>query len=292
MRKTLFYKNVTVLDFAYYSAESKIVGDAFRVDVFLSGEKNDEEMILDFSLVKKQIKKIIDDICDHRLAIPKKLTRAEGSFITVEEKEFYYKAPDEAFYLLDADTYSPEALARQLEKTILEQVPKNIDKVELSFESETEKQSYFHYTHGLRDHGGNCQRLFHGHRNTVRVFLDQKREEALESWLSESEFQSNVHFCYWDNVQNKNDFGDVLNRDLQIGRTDSKSLVHIAYESNQGHFEGKLSPEEVYFMPTETTIENLSYNFAQIIKRKKDISSEIEVWGFEGIGKGAKSTLT
>lgn len=292
MRKTLFYKNVTVLDFAYYSSEGKIVGDAFRVDIFLSGKKNDEEMILDFSLVKKQIKKIIDDICDHRLAIPKKLTKKESLSITVEEDDFYYKAPEEAFYLLDAEVYSSEALARQLEKTILEQVPKNIDKVELSFESEAEKQSYFHYTHGLRDHGGNCQRLFHGHRNTVRVFLDHKREKGLESWLSENEFQSNVHFCYWDNVQNKNEFSDVQKRDLQIGRTSSNSLVHIAYESNQGYFEGKLSPREVYFMPTETTIENLSYNFAQIIRRNKQISSEIEVWGFEGIGKGAKSTLT
>ena len=45
-------------------------------------------------------------------------------------------------------------------------------------------------------------------------------------------------------------------------------------------------------MPTETTIENLSYNYAQVLREKFQLEQAVEVWGFEGIGKGAKSTLS
>lgn len=193
---------------------------------------------------------------------------------------------------MDSHRVSDESLTTELEKLILKKLPTNITGLKISLRREQKlEEVYFQYTHGLKLHGGNCQRLLHGHRNTLRVFINQKRSRELEDFLAVNEFASSTHFCYWENVANKEEIQALLNSEVPRGRLHSNKLVEINYVSAQGEFKAKLPAYQVYLLPVETTVENLSYQFSQILKDKLDPGSQITVWAFEGIGKGAKSTL-
>ncbi len=49
----------------YHGKCEKLHGHTYRLAVTISGEKNDEDMIIDFSFVKKVVKKKILDKLDH-----------------------------------------------------------------------------------------------------------------------------------------------------------------------------------------------------------------------------------
>lgn len=63
----LFVDDLTVMDFSYLCPLRGMVGESWIVDVRLDGELNDESMIQDFSKVKKELKRLIDEHVDHKL---------------------------------------------------------------------------------------------------------------------------------------------------------------------------------------------------------------------------------
>jgi 6-pyruvoyl-tetrahydropterin synthase len=66
----LFVNDLTVMDFSYLCPVRGMVGESWIVDVVLDGGLNDESMVQDFGIVKKQLKKVIDDYVDHKLVVP------------------------------------------------------------------------------------------------------------------------------------------------------------------------------------------------------------------------------
>jgi len=50
---TLFVKKLTNIDFSYLDVERGMVGESWLIDIELTGELDDQGMVVDFGIVKK-----------------------------------------------------------------------------------------------------------------------------------------------------------------------------------------------------------------------------------------------
>lgn len=300
MKISLFYKNVTVLDYAYLDDHKGVVGDALKVHVEFIGKTDKEGVVYDFSYAKKKVKEIIDRDCDHRLVVPAGLiekvseNKVQLNFsYGLNDMPMTYECPEEGICELPFHHVNKESIATHLETLVLKEMPETVSAVRLTLEDEVLPQGKptFHYTHGLKEHYGNCQRLFHGHKNTVDVFVNGIERTDLEDYLATTLFKGNIHFCKWENVVNKEAIISQTGQSEPQGRFQSIPTVEIAYESKQGHFKGSLAGHEVFFMTEESTVENLSMLFAQLVKEKVGEADTVMVRAYEGVAKGAISTL-
>lgn len=299
MKISLFYKNVTVLDYAFLCDHRGVVGDALKVHVEFIGKTDEEGVVYDFSYAKKKVKEVIDRECDHRLVVPKGVVETLGNNNTQLKFQFgmtdmplEYTCPEEGICELPSYHVNKTTIASHLENLVLKEMPETVTAIKLTLEDESlsDEKPFFHYTHGLKEHYGNCQRLFHGHKNTVDVFVDGKERRDLEDYLATELFHHSIHFCKWENVQNKEEILPRMQNSSPEGRFPEIPQVEIAYTSGQGTFKGKLPGSEVFFMTEESTVENLSMLFAKIIKQKVG-NSKVMVRAYEGVAKGAISSL-
>jgi 6-pyruvoyl-tetrahydropterin synthase len=299
MSLSLFYRNVTVLDYAYLDRHRGLIGHSLRVNVTFNGTTDAEGILFDFSHAKKKVKEIIDQDCDHRLVVPRGVVKRNNGQISFEYKFginnllFSYQAPEEAICELPSDSVSYGSLKTHLENIIMKQMPKNIYSIELELEEEDfdfSDKATFHYTHGLKQHYGNCQRLYHGHKNTVDVYINGVNRPDLESYLAHNLFKGNTHFCFWENIVNKNEIMKVAGQNPR-GTIVGVDNIHIKYQSGQGQFEGKLPASMVFITHRESTVENLSTEFAELVREQVGENATIQVRAYEGIAKGALTTL-
>lgn len=281
----LFVNSLTVIDFSYLCNKRGAVGESWNVDLILHGKLNDESMVLDFGLVKKQIKGIIDDCIDHRLAI------ANGVNGTITEFDHYktldctfgdnhhlaMSAPDQAFCLIDAQEISVESVTDFLIATIMPKLPDNIEKIELSLTPEHSKSFYYHYSHGLKKHDGNCQRIIHGHRSQIGISLDGISMPRLQKEWAQS----------WEDIY-------LATREDEVSATELKHInakeddVCFAYTAAQGYFEMAISKSRCDILPVDTTVECIAEYIAGQIKTQYP-EKNVKVTAYEGIGKGAIS---
>ena len=298
MKLILFYRHVTVLDYAYLDKQLGPMGNSMQVNVSFYGKTDDEGVVFDFSHAKKKVKSIIDEVCDHRLVVPATVVSCEReadkqieiNYSFGKGQRIEYSAPNEAYFFLSKESYSHQNLKEDLEKIILKQMPENIERVELEFEEESFSgdKGHFHYTHGLKQHYGNCQRLLHGHRNTIDFFVEEQENFELEKRLVETFPDRNIHFAFVENVKNLREVKERFSGQEVMGVAPGESfVVEIEYRSQQGLFNLKIPSGIVHFVPIETTVENLSAHFANFAKRVLNAPEALTVRAYEGIGKGA-----
>lgn len=280
--QALFVNQLSTLDFSFLCPERGVVGETWLVDVTLWGELDDQGMVFDFSHVKKQIKASLDTLSDHRLLVP--LT-AEETTITHQKEQLTVgletekglitcSAPAQAMLLVDAAKITPELLTPFLEEALIQKLPDNITKVDLRVYPEEIGGAYYHYSHGLKKHDGDCQRIAHGHRSQIRVFVDEQRDQALESWWA----------TQWRDIY------IATREDLQETFTDkSVEYYRFSYTANQGYFEISLPSAICYLIDTDSTVELLASHIAQRLATQKP-DKTIRVVAFEGLNKGAIAT--
>jgi len=300
MKISLFYKNVTVLDYAFLDDHRGVVGDALRVHVEFIGKTDHEGVVYDFSYAKKKVKEIIDRDCDHRLVVPQGLVETDDKGQAhlsynygLTDQEVLYTCPQEGLCEIPSFHVNKQTIATYLENIILKEMPETVTAIKITLEDEQfgAGKATFHYTHGLKEHYGNCQRLFHGHKNTVDVSVNGAVRPDLEDYLCDELFQGNVHFCKWENVVNKEEISRATGMKVPTGRFHEVPKVEISYTSAQGNFRGVLSGREVFFMEQESTVENLSMLFAKLVRSKIGPEGYIRVAAYEGIAKGAITSL-
>ncbi|MEH6457447.1 MAG: 6-carboxytetrahydropterin synthase [Cocleimonas sp.] len=286
----LFVNDLTVIDFSYCCPQRGIVGESWIVDVLLNGALNEMSMVLDFAVVKKQIKAIIDDAVDHKLLLPMKnacITVTDSSHhneheyvdLTTERANYYLQSPNCAFAKIATDTIDIASVTRHLTAIILEQLPQNVQGLKLTLRPENISGDYYHYTHGLKLHDGNCQRIAHGHRSTINILQNGERVAELEkAWCSR-----------WEDIYIASEVDRVERQHIELSAFAYSNLTpdhhYFSYTAPQGRFDIAVESKVLDVVDCDSTVELL----ADFIARQlvADNNKDIIVVAYEGVGKGA-----
>lgn len=290
----LFVNDLTVMDFSYLCPERGMVGESWIVDVELDGDLNEESMIQDFAIVKKQLKSLIDQYVDHKLLIPvehefTKVVRdlpdelVRVDFVRPEQKSIHLTCPADAYAFIYANTITMTSVGEYLQDILAIHLPNNVAGINLSLRTEHIPTAFYHYTHGLKKHDGNCQRIAHGHRSKIHIYYnDQIQPEAEAHWASR-----------WADIYIGTREDEVKCEQLSQHYPEISDATHFAfrYTASQGDFELAIPRSECEVIELDTTVECL----AQYVLNEEQVRSgqaKVTVMAFEGVGKGAKiSTL-
>jgi len=287
----LFVNDLTVIDFSYLCKQRGIVGESWIVDVLLAGDLNDQSMVLDFGIVKKQIKAIIDDAVDHKLLLPmqeKGLHVTESSFAQSHEfvdfdsdkASYYLQSPNCAFAKLADKEINIDSVTKHLTDIILSQLPSNVKGLSLTLRPEVIDSDYYHYTHGLKKHDGNCQRIAHGHRSKIELFKNNLRCQEMERmWCNR-----------WEDIYIATDSDEVSVENAQLSAHALNNLKpdhrFFAYTAPQGRFDIAVQEKVLEVVDCDSTVELLADYIARQLKAEH-YDDHIKVVAFEGVGKGA-----
>ena len=275
----LFVDNLTVIDFSYLDNMRGVVGESWIVDIELAGDLDDQGMVFDFGNVKKQIKQFIDAEIDHRLLVP---TKSSGCSILDDNNQLAvefplkndgiirHQSPKDAVLLVDAQVIDSSSIAQELQTKIKLFLPENVTDVFINLRCEDIIGAYYHYTHGLQKHLGQCQRIAHGHRSRIEIKTNGQRNSQLEAeWanrLKDSYIATEAHI---DNEFEINGIAHTI----------------MKYSAQQGDFSITLPSSNIFVMPIESTVENIAIFLANLISKNNQL--DVEVKAYEGLNKGA-----
>jgi len=290
----LFVDDLTVIDFSYLCKQRGIVGESWIVDVLLDGSLNEMSMVLDFAVVKKQIKAIIDDAVDHKLLLPiqeQALTLAKSSHneghqtidFTSDVASYYLQSPACAFASLDCLTITIPAVTKHLTDIILAELPDNVQGLTLVLRPEVIPTAYYHYTHGLKLHDGNCQRIAHGHRSKIQILVDDKRDAKLEElWCQR-----------WKDIYIASEADRVSKADIELSAQAMNNLTpdhqYFSYHAPQGRFDIAVESKILDVVDCDSTVELLAdFILRQLKSEHTELANQdVKVIAYEGVAKGA-----
>ena len=272
----LFVDNLTHVDFSYLHPERGLLGESWAVQLVLDGSLDAQGMICDFGVVKRRVKQWLDANVDHQLVVPTKMERlelsttdgmAEVNWQYPDGRRFMCRAPEQAIAGVPVAAIDERSLAHWCRDQLLALFPDQVSGLELAFVPEAIPGHFYHYSHGLQQHAGNCQRIAHGHRSKIEIYRNGHRDEALEGLWAE-------RF-----------------RDIYIGTqghlvSENQGEHRYVYTAPQGDFELILPADCCYLIDTETTVEQIAMHLAKMIKADYP-HDEVVVRAFEGFGKGA-----
>lgn len=276
----LFVEQLTVIDCAYLDAERGLVGESWIADLELEGDLDAQSMVLDFGAVKKRLKQALDDSADHTLLAPgrspalqwhQQAGRADLHFES-QVGDYEHSSPAQAVTLIDRERIDAAALVAHLLPILKAAVPANVADVGLQLRAEQHDDAYYHYTHGLKKHDGQCQRIAHGHRSRVQVRVQGVRAPDLESMLSR-------RWC-----------------DIYLGSREdivswSAEQLRYAYEAREGRFELAVPTSRNDVLDSDTTVECIANALAWHVAELHP-GSEVEIKAYEGYLKGAVARAT
>lgn len=272
----LFVDNLTVIDCSLLDGNRGLIGASWIVDIELFGELDQQSMVFDFGHIKKRIKQIIDETVDHKLLVPRNYAKLEIQssdsttkiiFIDTSKQVIEHVSPTEAICFIDNEEVTQQTVLNFLDQKIMPELPSNVEGLQLNFRQEDDDGFYYCYSHGLKKHDGNCQRIAHGHRSQIQIWENGDRSSKWESQWSEK----------W--------------HDIYLGSTedivlDKNSRIRFAYDAPQGHFELELNRDRVDLLESDSTVECIAEHIANTLKQACP-QSDIRIKAYEGVKKGA-----
>lgn len=277
---TLFVDNLTVLDFSYLHAKRGMVGESWIVDLELTGELDDMGMVLDFGRIKKAVKQALDEEVDHKLVVPAdsdclSQLPAEGSINldwAYQAGVIRMKAPTCSTVFIPGTEVTKSSVTLYLMEVLYRILPQNVSELVLTLREEDLGTSpSYHYSHGLKKHDGNCQRIAHGHRSRIEIFENGRRSRYWEKLWADR----------WEDIYIGSE------EDLE-GTYFIDEVPHhrFRYEAPQGLFELVIPEDHCYLIPTDSTVEHLATHIAAELAEEA-LGKHFRVRAFEGVGKGA-----
>ncbi len=276
----LFVNQLTVMDFSYLHEERGLLGESWWVDVVLEGGLDEQGMVLDFGEVKRQVKQTIDQQFDHRLLIPtesaalKQSAKAEQhalTFTLTSGEVIRHESPVDAVALIPSSKITSASVAGSIVQALEPLLPANVDSIVIRLYPEHMEGAWYQYSHGLKQHAGNCQRIAHGHRSRITILRNGLRNPNLEdTWATKFR---DIYIGHTDNLVSGNG-------------AENPDYLEFAYTTSQGSFALQLPKSRCYLIDTESTVENIAQHILDelVIAYPNDV---LEVRAYEGIGKGA-----
>lgn len=285
----LFVKDLTVIDSSYLCERRGMVGESWLVDVEMSGELNEMSMLLDFGRVKKLIKSIIDEEVDHKLLVPTEcplihIEALAGDESTVDllrpERSIHLRCPTQGFAFIPTPQVDKESVTRYLLAVLAKRLPGNIKDLTLTLRHEAIDGAFYHYSHGLKKHDGNCQRIAHGHRSPIEIHVNGERDGELElNWAER-----------WGDIYLGTEEDKVALAELSLSPCAHSQLgehhIGFKYVAPQGLFQLAMPAAEVEMIHTDTTVELLACYIARAVKSQVG-DKFVKIVAYEGVGKGA-----
>lgn len=276
----LFLNRLTVIDASLLHASRGLLGESWQVDIELEGSLDHQGMVLDFAQVKRQVKQTLDNHFDHRLLVPQLYPgchvdhsghQCEIRFRMKSGEEILHRGPDESVTLIRSTEIKTDALEHAIIENIRPNLPDNVRHIRLHLHPEKIRGARYQYSHGLKHHSGNCQRIAHGHRSRIHIFRNGTRVKELEQEWAER----------WRDIYlgTRSDLRDRF----EMGGT---HYYRFSYTADQGSFELVLPKAHCYLIDDDSTVENLARHIALSLKRLHP-DSHFRVRAFEGVDKGA-----
>lgn len=292
---TLFIRDVTKLDCAIFDAASGVIGQSWHVDLTVSGTLDSNGFVTDFAPLKKLVKGVLDSTLDHALLIPvgsQMVQYAEtqkGEHWRLRAKDRMtqtdftvdYECPKGAVFPIHAVALKTTIIEQEFSRLLRHRLPESVLQIGIKLREEKLKptEATYRYTHGLPGHEGLCQRLFHGHRSRIEVYIGNERRPDLEHFIAREVFGTNVHIASPQQVRSG---------PISIGkRLASTEPITLAFSGSLGSYVGTLPANRVFFVERETSIECIAHQLARLLKKEEAPTDRVRVIAFEGINKGA-----
>lgn len=277
----LFVDQLTNVDFSYLHPQRGLLGETWLAGITLEGELDEQGMVCDFGIVKKITRTWLDAELDHRLAVPvrsprltlvEQADRLKLTWQLDDGSHIFMSSPRQAVALVDAEELNVDSIARWCESQLSIAFAQKLDKLTLDFATENIDGAFYHYSHGLKKHDGNCQRIAHGHRSRINIWQNGNKAEALEQHWAE----------LWRDIYIGT--GEDLSDTTTI---DGVGYYTFTYSAAQGEFTLTLPARCCYLIDTDSTVENLAAHILAVTAREYP-EHKLRIRAFEGAGKGAE----
>ncbi len=280
----LFVEQLTVLDFSRLDRERGLVGESWLVDLELEGSLDEQSMVLDFGVVKRLAREAVEEFADHKLLVPARCgwlelaaSAASGELrIEAPAAGLRLRSPGVAVCQLDAAEVTMPVLRAQLERCVARVMPGNVRNVRVGLREELTPGAYYHYSHGLKRHAGNCQRIAHGHRSRIEIYAAGRRNDHWERFWAER----------WRDIYLGS--AEDLVAEVRLG---DRAAYRFAYRAAQGEFELEIWRDRCELVPADTTVERLAGYIVGELARL-DPGTAFRVRAYEGVQKGAVAEMT
>lgn len=310
---TIFINEPTIVDHSYIDRDGRIIGGSVNPSFHVSGTvTEDENVVLDFSKAKKQLKAVIDDNdngFDHkcwillgwskttsilrtdtkeRVTADVLLTGAEPDMpLAVTTPHVHITGPKSAFRFMSvkptATTKSDtiyEAARIEMENWLKSNMPEFEFRVLMHANpvpSTIEKHQLFRYVHGLKHSSSwGCQNIAHGHLSFVDVECGPTDPERVKQILTSiAKTLDNTIFISAENYT----------------RDPAGNSHDIAYQStSRGVFTMSIwnqAQQKFVVLETETTIEHIIEYVAAAFETQLKSINATHLYVSEGLSKGA-----